>query len=630
MMILNEKAPSKADKTPFLKYPQRSHKGIVLSTILSGSPSKKPLEDPQYTQNRASGQFLRPKLFSDEELDQGNEGMQYRADNSMIDVRYESNQYQTDLHGEAFANDMGYETAYNEMNHSVNRSTYDQTDTQRLKNSSLSPSKSPLKKKSSPVKGFTFKSTKKVEPPLYSKLKEKSSNPKEAQILAYKDLVDNEIKNLHSVSYEELAQVVYNKELFMHVCRTPEFIMANARSLGRYLNAPCRSELEKAWVLFLWVAQNLSVNPDALLEDNEGSLEGPTGILSHPTSLAQGYTMVFKNIAQEMGLKVRVIEGYCKGYTYCTGSRFDRENHQWNAVDIGGRWHLVDTMMGSGHLDTSYGYVRELDLYYFFTIPEKLLMTHFPSYEYWQLVDKPIAKEAYENAAHVYPKYFDYCLELLTHKTSVVEINAEQNVFSLRTLTNVHLVAELCKDNVSRRCDSCVFPRYQGNGVYDFDVLFPTTGTYYLRVFGADTHTRLQTQHLLISYKLSVKYKTGPKSNKSAGLMRKYPRVDPKFFHEYEVEMLSHPYGILFHQTQQQPLTFAFSCLENIILSGILCRGEDHSIAEEQVSVEADKGFFEFQYPVPEQRQLLLLYIRKRNRQQRDRLCLGVPHCSGV
>lgn len=595
-------------KKPFLKHPGKSHKAVVLGTFFDTEKPQKKFDYKAYLQaNPPKPKQPKPKEVKQEEQSPPQNTQKNDGEDQSFDIlkRFE---HLVDFSGgddDEFGDfDFGKYIRTATLQGILNHPLDVLRKSSPGKGGSISPTKkgsqSPVKTMSSPSKGYTFFDTKKVEPPLRTKLKEKSQNSNEAQMQAYKDLVDNEIKNLHSVNYDELARIIYNKEIFIHVCRTPEFIMTNAKSLGSYLSAPCKSELQRVWVLFLWVAQNLSINSEALLaEEIDKPQDEANQSPSKSVSVGQGYAMVFKNVGKEMGLKIRIVEGYCKGFAYPTGAPFKAKNHQWNAVEINGKWHLVDCMMGSGHIDMSHQYVKELDLFYFLTSPEKLLMTHFPEQPYWQLLEYPVSKETFEKAAHVYPKYFDFCIELLSHKTSIVEITTEETEFSLRTLTNVQLFAELCKDNVSNRCESAIFSKYKGDGIYSFDVLFPSTGTFFLRIYGSDINSRNKSQHLVISYKLTVKFKMERKQTISPGLLRKYPRVAPKYFHDFNVEMLSHNYGILFHQTQQQPLMIALSCAEDVVLTANLCRAEDNEIIEGNMYTEAETGFFEFHIIFP-------------------------------
>lgn len=621
----NQRAQTPDPKAPYIKYPNRTHKAVLYSAFFGSAdkPQQKHSLNP-YLQTSPPKTLPKRNLFDDEE------GQPRLSQQKLTRVDptpqrnpfYNPNEEAQEYDDDPFASDFDFRRYLQapSSQRSLPQDTPHQKNTTspfgtqpiqyqvkgipheilaNINKTAPATKSTNTKKVISDGKGYAIFNTKKVEPPLMTKLKAKSKNPTEAQVLAYKDLVDNKIKNLHSLDYEEIARVVYNKELFVHVCDAPSLIASNWRALGKYLNAPCKHDLQRAWVLFLWIVQNLSIDPEALLEEQTQKIDDMTEIFSNPTTIGQGFAFVFKSIGQEMGLKVRIIEGYCKGFTYETGSTFKAKNHCWNVVDIEGKSHLIDCMMGSGHIDMSYQYVKELDLFYFLTSPEKLLMTHFPEFALWQLVDKPITKESFEKAAHVYPKYFDFCVDLISHKTSVVDINSEEVEFLLRTLTNVQLFAEICEESVLNRLDSAVFTKYQGDGIYKFDVLFPHTGTYYLRIFGLDKQSKQKSRHLVISYKLNVKFKLERNQIISPGLMRKYPRVNPKYFHGYNIEMVSHQYAIEFHQVKQQPLMVALSCAEDVILSAVLCRGEDNEILEGYTYTQADIGFFEFHLLFP-------------------------------
>ena len=110
-----------------------------------------------------------------------------------------------------------------------------------------------------------------------------------------------------------------------------------------------------------------------------------------------------------------VIDGYTKSSAYRIGEKLNKRaiKSQWNAVYIKGNWRLIDVWwattcveVNSGDdpmglnrpnmplqkyrvdLKTNLPHKEPVDEYYFFTEPEDLIWTHFPSEERWQLIDE--------------------------------------------------------------------------------------------------------------------------------------------------------------------------------------------------------------------------------------------------
>lgn len=134
------------------------------------------------------------------------------------------------------------------------------------------------------------------------------------------------------------------------------------------------------------------------------------------------------------GLHSRIISGYAKGADYKPGMKFNpgTNQHSWNAVYIYGTWCLVDAHWAArriiGKPTSQEEFHYQLDEYFFLPDPHQLIYTHFPDEQQWQLLDRPITLEEFENMPHMKPQFFKYGLEFVSHRTAVIYGRGEMNV----------------------------------------------------------------------------------------------------------------------------------------------------------------------------------------------------------
>lgn len=117
------------------------------------------------------------------------------------------------------------------------------------------------------------------------------------------------------------------------------------------------------------------------------------------------------------GIHSRIISGYAKGVNYKPGMKFnpDTDQHSWNSVYIYGTWCLVDADWAArGIIKKLRKLHYRLDEYFFLPDPNHFICDHFPNDDQWQLLERPITLEEFENMPHVKPEFFMYGLEYVT------------------------------------------------------------------------------------------------------------------------------------------------------------------------------------------------------------------------
>lgn len=107
----------------------------------------------------------------------------------------------------------------------------------------------------------------------------------------------------------------------------------------------------------------------------------PNEILQLREGVCKDYCLLFGEMCYSCGIRVKLIQGFAKGFEYRTGYQFkpgEDITHNWNAVYILGSWRFVDTTWGTGYTDHSGKFQQKLNEHFFLTDPEVLIWSHFP------------------------------------------------------------------------------------------------------------------------------------------------------------------------------------------------------------------------------------------------------------
>eukprot|EP00108_Taenia_solium_P006885 TsM_001031000 transcript=TsM_001031000 gene=TsM_001031000 len=118
--------------------------------------------------------------------------------------------------------------------------------------------------------------------------------------------------------------------------------------------------------------------------------------------------------------------------------------HSWNAAYVDGAWHLYDCTWAAQRLTmgTREGLSKssqavtlqyETDMFYYQVDPTKLIYTHYPFEDVWQLIDPPVSIVSFATWPLLKPAFFQYGLHLFSHQEGVVAVE-NQLVLKLKIL----------------------------------------------------------------------------------------------------------------------------------------------------------------------------------------------------
>ena len=189
--------------------------------------------------------------------------------------------------------------------------------------------------------------------------------------------------------------------------------------------------------------QNEQENIENNLDEQDESLTPIPLLLSGClASSSKDYCHLFESLVTSIGIKVRRVKGFVKGFDYRPGYKFTPGVDQiceWNLIYLMGNWRFLDVTLASGYRDHSGVFVKKLNEHYFLTDPEIMIWTHFPLEVvsvgkdanllndpaqpnmlkhptdgcYWQLLEgRPFFLEEFNALPKVTPAFFDLSLRI--------------------------------------------------------------------------------------------------------------------------------------------------------------------------------------------------------------------------
>ncbi len=182
-----------------------------------------------------------------------------------------------------------------------------------------------------------------------------------------------------------------------HVARITQQMIYHPDILVDSLTRPFSNDYDKVRSIYTWIATNIQYDLFAFLHKKK-DLQSTSDVLLSGKALCYGFSLLFQDFCQRANIKSEVIEGYAKVFGYKKGQTFGESNHAWNAVLIYGSWYLLDVTWATGDPRKLFGREDRIDLEtYFLMEPEEFVKTHIPEDPTWQLLDRKISLDEFEN-----------------------------------------------------------------------------------------------------------------------------------------------------------------------------------------------------------------------------------------
>jgi hypothetical protein len=258
--------------------------------------------------------------------------------------------------------------------------------------------------------------------------------------------------------------------------------------LVQWLLQGAADDFQKVKLLHDWLAENIAYDVDAFL----GGAKAGTAweeTLRQRKSVCHGYSNLLAKMCQAANIPCAVISGYGRGYGFGRGAAENTGsvNHAWNAVQVQGRWHLVDATWDAGYVDGR-TFHKRYSTAYLFPEPRQFLHTHFPTDPRWQLLALPLTAEQFSRLPYLPGRFFEQGLRLITPLERFHPVG-DAVQFSIETPPNVVLTSELLPQagDPEAKKEQRTLVRREGTRS-DILVTFPKAGRWSVQVFGKSRH----------------------------------------------------------------------------------------------------------------------------------------------
>ncbi len=242
------------------------------------------------------------------------------------------------------------------------------------------------------------------------------------------------------------------------------------------------SDEEKAWIIFRWLSVNISYDVETFLSGIYGDVE-PEDVFHSGIGICSGYSCLYKHIADRIGLISECIKGDAKGMGYSADVPFKNTNHEWNAVKVRGCWYLLDSTWGSGHVEGCL-YIKEFREYYFCTHPCRMIRSHRPDEEVWQLLETPVSKAEFESYLKYEALFYEAGLVSVAPDLAVVSSADPHGTFRVNFApgSRVALLANLLDEKDNKIEGATFVQRFSDH--FEIDVLYSRPGKYKVDFYG--------------------------------------------------------------------------------------------------------------------------------------------------
>ena len=195
----------------------------------------------------------------------------------------------------------------------------------------------------------------------------------------------------------------------------PAKVANSTEEIAKYINTNFKSENDKIRAVFYWTASNISYDVENMFAVNitETPQDRITKTLKTKKGICGDYAAIFSEIANLVGIKSVVVEGYTK-----QDGKVATLAHAWSAAKIENKWYLFDPTWGSGYVNNN-KYTRKINNGHFKVAPSKMIYSHMPFDYLWQFIDYPITNQEFimgKTQINKTKKNFDFETEITKYE----------------------------------------------------------------------------------------------------------------------------------------------------------------------------------------------------------------------
>lgn len=237
--------------------------------------------------------------------------------------------------------------------------------------------------------------------------------------------------------------------------------------------------------IYMWIAHNVNYSTVGKRHPKNFNPSASEALNNRETT-DEGYANLFKAMLDMAHIRSTVINGMAKSDPRDIGKVSDKWNkHTWNAVEVNGKWYLVDLAWSAGRTDRKFRtFTKAFTDAWYMTDKELFAMTHYPKDKKWQFLDTPVNKSVFTQAPIIRPAAIVNELYPVSAKRGSVRGKADTTKKMIFEIGDPELIKSMA---VSARTSDRIPVKYtiQDNLLY-VDVPFATEGDYSFNIYVND------------------------------------------------------------------------------------------------------------------------------------------------
>ena len=209
-------------------------------------------------------------------------------------------------------------------------------------------------------------------------------------------------------------------------------IAAVATYIGQQESDPYR----RVKAIYDYLASRISYDAESLAVGLYPPQDAET-VFKTRKGVCAGYANLFKALAEELGIQAAFVVGDSRDLE----GRIAGSSHAWNAVEIGGKWYLLDATWGAGYVE-NFTFNRRYNPAYLMTPPEIFAMDHLPEETHWQLRRPALDRGEFARQPLLRASFFEKGYQLISPQRSQISVS-DQVELQLQNSQNQHLMVRL-------------------------------------------------------------------------------------------------------------------------------------------------------------------------------------------
>ncbi len=270
----------------------------------------------------------------------------------------------------------------------------------------------------------------------------------------------------------------FRDEIHPVVKNMPASAEQSIESLAQYVVAQERDPLQRVKALHDWVADHIAYDAALLLRMEAGEFvsaetQSAERVFRDRKGVCAGYANLMAALGRVVGIEIRVVVGHAR-------SSMDGVGHAWNAVNIEGRWYLIDATWNAGSVEPGTpDFTKRYSTAYFLAPARVFGLNHFPEDPNWQLQQPPVSRGEFTRQPNLTPRFFMHGFRLASPRRSQVTV-ADSVTISVDNPNRHSLLASFAPKGggTKTRCD------VTGTTEITATCQFPRSGVYVVTLFG--------------------------------------------------------------------------------------------------------------------------------------------------